>query len=287
MWALYRAHGQRFFGPPSVLAKLWSFSPELGLAPKLRLAVGAAVHAAHLPLLDMKRIMGSSILLDAPILSNAQIISSSTGMPFVAPDLHTLLYKMFLDVTQNTLRLTDTVQAVVSDLQGKGDVNLIVVGPTAHTSLVQNALQDADIKVMLTDHAESLPLTSNLRGGSDLVAIVGMSGRFPGSENIQEFWETLQKGQDLHKKVSDQQIRRQVRSLRLTSSLYKIPPSRFDLEAHFDPNGEIKNTMTTQYGCFLEHPGLFDSRLFNVSPRESAVNDELRSTRDGWLHPRR
>lgn len=125
-------------------------------------------------------------------------------MPFVAPDLHTLLYKMILDITQNTLRLTDTVQAVVSDLRGKGDVNLIVVGPTSHTSSLQNALQDADIKVLLTDHAESLPPPSKLRGGSDLVAIVGMSGRFPGSENIQEFWETLQKGQDLHKKVSDQ-----------------------------------------------------------------------------------
>lgn len=127
-------------------------------------------------------------------------------MPFVAPDLRTLLYQMILDVTQNTLRLTDTVQAVVSDLQGKGDVNLIVVGPTAHTSLVQNALQDADIKVILTGHAEASPAARNLRGGSDLVAIVGMSGRFPGSENIQGFWETLQRGQDLHKKVSDKEF---------------------------------------------------------------------------------
>lgn len=33
--------------------------------------------------------------------------------------------------------------------------------------------------------------------------------------------------------------------------------------------------MATQYGCFLDHPGLFDSRLFNVSPRESAQMDPL------------
>lgn len=192
------------FGPPSVLAKLWLYSPELGLAPKLRLVIGAAVHAAHLPLLDIKRIIGSSALLDAPVTSKAQIISSSTGMPFVAPDLRTLLCKMIMDVTQNTLHLTNTVQAVVSDFEGKGDVELIAVGPTAHTSLVQSALQDADIKVVLTRHAETSPPVCSLRGGSDQVAIVGMSGRFPGSDNIQEFWEALQKGQDLHKEVSNQ-----------------------------------------------------------------------------------
>ena len=31
--------------------------------------------------------------------------------------------------------------------------------------------------------------------------------------------------------------------------------------------------MTTQYGCFLDQPGLFDSRLFNVSPREALQMD--------------
>ena len=194
------------FGPPSVLSKLWSYSPELGLAPKLKLAAGAAVHAAHLPLLDMERIIGSSALLDAPIPSKAQIISSSTGTPFIAPDLRTLLYQMILDVTQNTLHLTNTVQAVVSSLKGKGDVELIVVGPTAHTSLVQSALQNADIKAILNSYAEAPLSACNLRGGSNKVAIVGMSGRFPGSENIHEFWETLKKGQDLHKKVSDHDL---------------------------------------------------------------------------------
>ena len=194
------------FGPPSVLSRLWLFSPELGLAPKLKLAAGAAVHAAHLPELDMKKILGSSALLDAPILSEAQIISSSTGKSFVAPDLRNLLYQMILDITQNTLQLTKTVQAVVSDLQGKGDVELIVVGPTAHTNLVQSAFQDANIKVILTRQAKASPLANNIRDGSDQVAIVGMSGRFPGSENVQEFWETLQKGLDLHKKVSDNNL---------------------------------------------------------------------------------
>ena len=37
----------------------------------------------------------------------------------------------------------------------------------------------------------------------------------------------------------------------------------------------MKNSTTTQYGCFLDQPGLFDSRLFNVSPREAFQMDPI------------
>lgn len=55
----------------------------------------------------------------------------------------------------------------------------------------------------------------------------------------------------------------------------KIPQSRFDIDAYFDPHGELKNSLSTQYGCFLDRPGLFDTRLFNVSPKEAAQMDPL------------
>ncbi len=37
----------------------------------------------------------------------------------------------------------------------------------------------------------------------------------------------------------------------------------------------MKNSLSTQYGCFIDNPGLFDSRLFNVSPREAAQMDPM------------
>ena len=37
----------------------------------------------------------------------------------------------------------------------------------------------------------------------------------------------------------------------------------------------MKNSLITQYGCFLENPGGFDSRLFNVSPREAMQMDPV------------
>ena len=140
-------------------------------------------------------------MLLAPLTRKVRIVSSSTCSPFVSSELGTLLYEMILDVAQNTLRLTDTVQTIVSDLRKVGDVDLVVLGPTAHTSLVQGALREKYINVNLISEPEA-PLSSHdLRGGSDLIAIVGMSGRFPGSENIYEFWETLQKGTDFSQKV--------------------------------------------------------------------------------------
>ncbi|KAI9728586.1 MAG: Type I Iterative PKS [Cirrosporium novae-zelandiae] len=242
------------FGPPSVLARLWSYSSDLTLAPKLKIAAAAAVHAAHLPLPDLEKIVGTSPLLDTPVPAKASIISSSTCKPFEASNLRELLYLMIQDVTQNTLRMEATVQAVISKIIGKGDVKLTAVGPTNHTTLVQRNLQNSGLNVTLTDAVKPLPTAENVRGGSDLIAIVGMSGRFPGGNNLPEFWETLRSGADVHQ---------------------QIPKSRFDLDTYFDPTGAVKNTATTQYGCFLDNPGVFDTRLFNVSPREAAQMDPL------------
>ncbi|KAL6800430.1 putative polyketide synthase [Trichoderma sp. SZMC 28012] len=36
-----------------------------------------------------------------------------------------------------------------------------------------------------------------------------------------------------------------------------------------------KNTTTSCYGCFLENPGFFDNRLFNISPREAKQMDPV------------
>lgn len=200
------------FGPPSTLDKLWIHSPQLGLAPKLKLNAFSAVHAAHLPMLDMERIIGESPLLMTPLTSKVRIVSSSTCAPFVASDLGTLLYEMVLDVAQNTLRLTDTVQTIVSDLRKIGEVDLVVLGPTAHTSLVQGALREKYINVNLISEPEAPVSSQDLRSGSGLIAIVGMSGRFPGSENVYDFWETLQKGTDFAQKASPNPSRAESRS---------------------------------------------------------------------------
>lgn len=84
------------------------------------------------------------------------------------------------------------------------------------------------------------------------LAIVGMSCRLPGGANdCQLFWELLKGGRDTHTKV---------------------PADRFDLQAHFDPSGQIPNSTPTPWGNFIDQPGMFDAAFFNMSPREVSEN---------------
>lgn len=52
-----------------------------------------------------------------------------------------------------------------------------------------------------------------------------------------------------------------------------MPKDRFDLDLHLDRSGQKKNSTLSAYGCFLDKPGAFDHRLFNMSPREAEQTD--------------
>ena len=88
--------------------------------------------------------------------------------------------------------------------------------------------------------------------GQPKLAIIGMSGRFPGAKDIEAFWDVLYQGLDVHKPV---------------------PPSRWDVKTHVDLTETRKNTSATPFGCWLDDPGMFDARFFNISPREAPQID--------------
>lgn len=88
------------------------------------------------------------------------------------------------------------------------------------------------------------------QSSSEGIAIVGMSGRFPGAESLDEFWTVLEQGVDLCR---------------------QIPNDRFDIKAHNE--GAPDMSSISPYGCFIDRPGMFDARLFNMSPREAASTD--------------
>lgn len=93
------------------------------------------------------------------------------------------------------------------------------------------------------------------RSSQSKLAIVGMSCRMPnGANDTERFWQILEQGLDVHK---------------------QIPADRFDVDSHFDPNGKRVNASHTQYGCFIDEPGLFDAPFFNMSPREAEQTDPM------------
>lgn len=120
---------------------------------------------------------------------------------------------MLGDIGENTLHLTETVHKSVSDLPSFEDVELYVVGPTAHTTLVQDAMQKVGKTVEVFRQPDPPTAVRSTRGGSDLVAIVGMSGRFPGgAESLQLFWDMILQGQETHEKVGAHSQLKLVRS---------------------------------------------------------------------------
>ncbi|KAI6708188.1 polyketide synthase [Diplocarpon mali] len=241
-------------GPPSTLQELFAYSDVLSNAPKLRLPFGAAAHAPHLPPLDMEALLDASGISSEPIASRSQLISTSTARPYPAGTLRQLLRGALDDIIQAQLRLNGTVQGILAEIpKTEKGVRLIPVGPLGHTSMVQRALQRAGKTVELVQ-LPSLDKPTSPRADSEHIAIVGMSGRFPGSENIAEFWQSLLDQKEFHT---------------------KIPSSRFDIDSHFDADGKVKNATSVPYGNFLENPGLFDHRMFKVSPREALQMDPL------------
>lgn len=82
------------------------------------------------------------------------------------------------------------------------------------------------------------------------IAIIGMGCRFPGGvNNPSKLWEVISEGRD---------------------GIIEVPPSRWDVDAFYDPNKEAPGKMYTRKGGFLQQPvDLFDAGFFNISPREA------------------
>ncbi|KAL8709008.1 MAG: hypothetical protein Q9220_006217 [cf. Caloplaca sp. 1 TL-2023] len=238
-------------GPPSTLKSLLSFSERLSQAAKAEFPIAAAFHAPHLREPDIKNIIGSSPLLERPLKKHTEIRSTSSGRPFSAHSMVDLLHQIIVDILQKPLNWSNVVANTVASLRTK-EVSFVALGPTNAATPLRRALKAVGIKIIENQEVRPSLTARPKRGESGAIAVVGMSGRFPGSENLEDFWKHLEEGQDL---------------------VQQIPKNRFDLDTHFDPSGNTKNTTLTPFGCFIDRPGIFDRRLFNLSPREAGQTD--------------
>lgn len=83
------------------------------------------------------------------------------------------------------------------------------------------------------------------------IAIVGMSCRFPGAQDVDEFWNNLLNGVD---------------------SVREIPNDRWDIDRFYSADRE-PGKMYTREGGFLEDIGDFDPAFFNISEQEACWID--------------
>ena len=158
------------------------------------------LHASHLPLPDVDQISGPLSFGRADISSKARIFSTSKCQPFSTNQCGALLNEILKDIVQQTSNLDSLTKSAIRTMERNEDVRLHVLGPVTHESLIQTLLEARNVtrpQIGLYDP----PLMPDTRGGSGLIAIVGMSGRFPEADNLQDFWNVLRAGKDLHKQV--------------------------------------------------------------------------------------
>lgn len=84
------------------------------------------------------------------------------------------------------------------------------------------------------------------------IAIIGISGRFPGADNVHEFWNNLSNGVD---------------------SITEIPRDRWDINQYYDENPKAHGKVYTRYGGFVRDVDKFDSLFFHISPKEAEFMD--------------
>ncbi|HYK05692.1 MAG TPA: SDR family NAD(P)-dependent oxidoreductase [Thermoanaerobaculia bacterium] len=84
------------------------------------------------------------------------------------------------------------------------------------------------------------------------VAIIGLAGRYPQAETLEEFWRNLQEGRD---------------------SVTEVPLERWDHARYFDPVQNKVGKTYSKWGGFLSDVDKFDPLFFNISPREAAFVD--------------
>jgi polyketide synthase PksN len=87
---------------------------------------------------------------------------------------------------------------------------------------------------------------------SEGVAIIGMSGRFPGADNISDFWNILCNGE---------------------SCITEVPKKRWDNDKYYDPDVRNLEKTNSRFGGFINDIDKFDPLFFNISGMEAEVMD--------------
>ena len=89
------------------------------------------------------------------------------------------------------------------------------------------------------------------RGDGD-IAVVAVTGRYPGAPDIETLWRNLRDG---------------------ISSITEVPADRWDWREHFDARRGRLHTTYGRWGGFIDGVAEFDAEFFGILPSDAAVMD--------------
>ncbi|MEU5397680.1 SDR family NAD(P)-dependent oxidoreductase [Streptomyces sp. NPDC005963] len=86
----------------------------------------------------------------------------------------------------------------------------------------------------------------------DDIAIIGVSGRYPGAPDLEAFWHLLASGKD---------------------AISEVPDDRFSWREHYDPRPGTANRLYTADGGFIDGVDRFDPAFFGILARDAVTID--------------
>ncbi|KAI1126483.1 polyketide synthase [Nemania abortiva] len=245
-------------GPPDILDSLKS----LDVFSTHRLSIFGPYHCPHAySATDLDQVL-DSILRGIDCLENEALIpllSCVSGSLTVQASFGPLLKEILTNALTKQIRMDRVANSLLEIAHAK-QTTIIPVNTLATRGLVDwvsqqgaNARAGLTLEDLANERAKgpSRPHVTPSPEDARKIAIIGFSGRFPEADDLDEFWDLLIKGQDVHK---------------------PIPEERFAAD-HYDPTGKRKNTSQIPHGCWLKSAGHFDTKFFLMSPKEATQTD--------------
>lgn len=138
-------------------------------------------------------------------------------------------------------------------------VDIVIPAVNGHTQTSHSVEQATPIILAIGEHAQTstaieqaTPTLTPAQPDNEPVAIVGISGRFPGSGDLTHFWEQIRDKVDL---------------------VTEVPAERWDWREHYgDPVKDPQKTKV-KWGGFITDIDKFDALFFEISPAEATFMD--------------
>lgn len=157
------------------------------------------------------------------------------------------LRKVFTGITSTLLFEVQHINGLVDYFLAKNRPQLLAL-PGGEAPAAAIAIPPAPARSVQL----SAPPVPSIKSGIVDVAIIGLSGRYPRSANLDEFWKNLSNG---------------------SNCVTEIPKERWEWADYFDPEKGKAGKIYSKWGGFLDDIDKFDPLFFKVSPKEAKAID--------------
>ena len=198
-------------GPPTIRRRFLNTSPYVKNSTSKDIPIKGPYHAPHLyTISDMNQLISpeSAVILEQYNVIHDMI--SSTGAKKVSGG-NTLdrLQETLSEILIGKIQWDGILKTCGTEIEKSStrSCKVLTFGPSTMGNSLASSIKFHGISLTLEDHVS---WTSKTRGTSSKnignmsnskIAIVGISGRFPGAANLEEFWKLLEQGLDVCREV--------------------------------------------------------------------------------------